>query len=350
MKIHHKTLLPLISLVCIVISIASCKSKIETIAFAKDNTSASDSEKTVRNFKKYKDLHVFTQFGSYDDKLEYWNNYLLSSVQKDTVVKAVKRHKKRMCSVFFTTNNTGVTYHCQNFDFPESGILVGSFNAPGKYKSVALVRMSDISYFPPNFDFTAMTDMQKSFLPFFAYYPIDGINEYGLSVSVAGTDIHNVTDTKDRKGVYITYLNRLILDNCKTVSDALALTDKYYFFDHEGLAVSNHILVADKFGNSAIIEYGKDGKLQYLVKKNENLVMTNNDVVGVEPSQISCVRYKAISKELAAQPVKTYNDCMNILSTVENKTLWSVVMDNKTGTGYIALKGKFDHFYKFDLK
>jgi len=350
MKVHYKTLLAVLCFACIAILIASCKSKIETIAFAKDNTTASDSEKTVHNFKKYNELHVLTQFGSYDDKMEYWNNYLLSSVQKDTVVKAVKRHKKRMCSVFFTTNNTGVTYHCQNFDFPQSGILVGSYNAPGKFKSVALVRMSDISYFPPNFDFTTMTDMQKSFLPFFAYYPIDGINEYGFSVSVAGTDIHNVTDTKGRKGVYITYLNRLMLDSCKTVADALEFVNKYYYFDHEGLAVSNHILVADKLGNSAIIEYGKDGKMQFLVKKNENLVMTNNDVIGVDSSQITCVRYKAVSKELAAQPVKKYTDCMSILSSVENKTLWSVVMDNKTSTGYIALKGKFDHFYKFSLK
>jgi hypothetical protein len=346
MKIRNRVVLPIFCFAAIAIIMGSCKSKVETIAFARDNSLVSDSVKTVRNFKKYKDLHLLTQVGPYDEKMEWLNNFLLSSVQKDSVV---TKRKRRMCSIFFTTNKSGVTYHCQNFDNPESGILLGSFNAPGKYKSIALVRMSDISYFPPTFDINGMTDMQKTFIPFFAYYPVDGINEHGLSVSIAGTDLHKVTDTKGRKGVFITYLNRLMLDSCKTVDEALRLADRYYFFDHEGLAVSNHLLIADKLGNSAIIEYDTNGKMEYLVKKNENLVMTNNDVIGVDPGQISCVRYKAICKELAANPVAKYEDCMDVLSTVENKTLWSVVMDNKTQTGYLAVKGKFNHYYKFSL-
>jgi hypothetical protein len=346
MKIPIRVLLPIFFFTAIAVITSSCKSKVEAIAFARDNSAVSDSEKTVRNFKKLKDLHLLTQVGPYDEKMEWLNNFLLSSVQKDSVV---RNSKKRMCSIFFTTNKSGVTYHCQNFDNPESGILLGSFNAPGKYKSIALVRMSDISYFPPNFDINGMTDMQKTFIPFFAYYPVDGINEQGLSVSIAGTDMHKVTDTKGRKGVFITYLNRLMLDSCKTVDEALALANRYYFFDHEGLAVSNHLLIADRLGNSAIIEYNRDGKMEYLVKKNENLVMTNNDVIGVDPSEISCVRYKAICKELAANPASKYEDCMNVLSSVENKTLWSVVMDNKNCTGYIAVKGKFNHYYKFSF-
>ena len=72
-------------------------------------------------------------------------------------------------------------------------------------------------------------------------------------------------------------------------------------------------------------------------------------VIGVDPGEISCVRYKAICKELAANPARKYEDCMNVLSSVENKTLWSVVMDNKNCTGYIAVKGKFNHYYKFSF-
>lgn len=349
MKIHYRALLPIICLGCIIaMTLVSCspKAKVDTIAFARDNSSASDSEKTVRNFKKYKELNVLTQFGSYDEKMEWLNNFLLSSVQKEPTASS---KKKRMCSIFFTTNQSGVTYHCQNFDNPESGILIGSFSAPGKYKSIALTRMTDITYFPPNFDFSEMTEMQKTFIPFFAFYPSDGMNEYGLTVSVAGSYPHNVADTKGRKGVFITYLNRLMLDSCKTVDEALTLASKYYFFDHEGLIVTNHLLIADKLGNSAIIEYNKDGKMQYMVKKNENLVMTNDDVIGVDTTQLKCVRFKTICKELADKPVSKYVDCMNVLNTVENKTLWSVVMDNKTSTGYIAIKGKFNHFYKFNF-
>lgn len=353
MKVSHNASRLLFFCGCFVaLVLGSCTSntRTETIAFASDNSSVSDSIKTVKNFKKQKELYVLTEFGSYDDKMDWLNNYLLSEVTKDSIAPSKAKAKKRMCSIFFTTNQSGITYHCQNFDNPESAILIGSFSAPGKYKSIALTRMTDISYFPASFDFSGMTDMQKSFLSFFAFYPADGINEKGLSVSIAGSYPHQVTDTKNRKGVYITYLNRLMLDSCKTVDEALALADRYYFFDHEGLVAANHLLIADKFGNSAIIEYDKDGKMQYLVKKNDNLVMTNDDIVGVDSSQVKCMRYKAICKQLKDKPVENYEDCMDILRTVENKTLWSVVMDNKANTGYIATHGKFKHYYKFNLK
>lgn len=353
MKLNKKTSWPVRCLVFVIMMIVvSCapKTRTDTIAFVTDNSSVSDSIKTLKSFKKQKELYVLTQFGSYDEKMEWLNDYLMTEVNKDSVVTPRKKSKRRMCSIFFTTNKSGVTYHCQNFDNPESGILIGSFAAPGKYKSIALTRMTDITYFSPTFELSDLNDMQRSFLPFFAYYPVDGINEKGLSISIAGSYPHKVLDTKNRKGVFITYLNRLILDSCKTVDEALTLAGKYYFFDHEGLIASNHLLVADKFGNSAVIEYDKDGKMQYLVKKGDNLVMTNDDVIGVDTSQLKCVRYKAICKQLKNKPVEDYNDCMYILRTVENKTLWSVVMDNKTNTGYIATRGKFDHYYKFSLK
>jgi hypothetical protein len=262
---------------------------------------------------------------------------------------AIAPKEKQMCSIFFTTNSSGVTYHCQNLDNPQSGILVGLFKAPGKYKSIALTRMTDITYFPPSFEFAEMNDMQKSFLPFFAFYPADGINEYGLTVSVAGSYPHKVTETKNRTGVFITYLNRLMLDSCKTVDEAIALSRRYYFFDHEGLVTTNHLLIADKFGKSAVIEYNKDGKMDYMVKNNSNLVITNDDVIGVDTSQLKCVRYKEICRQLSTNPAGDYQDCMDILRAVKNNTLWSVVMDNKTGTGYIGVKGKFDHYYKFSF-
>ena len=353
MKFKDRPSRPLIFLFFVVaMIIVSCgpKTRTDTVAFANDISSIPDSLKTVKSFKKQKDLFLLTQYGSYDEKMEWLNNYLLAEVTKDSAVAPKKRLKKRMCSIFFTTNKSGVTYHCQNLDNPKSGILLASFNAPGKYKSIAVIRMTDITYFPPTFELAELNDMQKSFLPFFAFYPANGINEHGLSVSIAGSYPHKVTDTKNRKGVFITYLNRLMLDSCKNVDEALTLAGKYYFFDHEGLIASNHLLIADKFGNSAVIEYDKDGKMQYQVKKNDNFVITNDDVIGVDTSELKCVRYKAICKQLKNKPVEDYSDCMYILRTVENKTLWSVVMDNKTKTGYIATNGKFDHYYKFSLK
>lgn len=349
MKILYNAVLPITCIYVMAIMLSSCASKaqIEKIAFDTDNSTVSDSIKTIKNFKKQKEIYVLTQFGSYDEKMEWLNNYLLTEVNKNIAVPSKK--EKQMCSIFFTTNNSGITYHCQNFDNPESGIIVGSYSAPGKYKSIAIIRMTDITYFPPSFELAEITDMQKTFIPFFSFYPVNGINEHGLSVSIAGSYPHKITDTKDRKGVYITYLNRLMLDSCKTVNEAIALSQHYYFFDHEGLITANHLLVADKSGNSAVIEYDKNGKMQYLVKQNSNLVMTNDDIIGVDTSQLKCVRYKEICKQLSNKPVAGYADCMNILQTVKNNTLWTVVMDNKSSTGYIAVKGKYSHYYKFSL-
>jgi Acyl-coenzyme A:6-aminopenicillanic acid acyl-transferase len=346
---NYKALLPVLSFCCIaamLVTSCSSKARMETIQFATDRSSLSDSEKIVKNFKKQNDIYVLTQFGTYDSQMKWLNHYLLTSVSTDSV------KSKRMCSIFFTTNNSGLTFHCQNLDNPESGILVGSYAPPGKYRSVAITRMTDITYFPPSFEFDDMNEMQKTFLPFFAFYPSDGINEQGLSVSIAGCYQHQVKEKKNRTGVFVTYLNRLILDSCKNVDEALALAKRYYFFDHPGLIACNHIMVADRSGNSAVIEYNKDGKMQYVVNHNSNLVITNDDVVGQDTSQLAakCKRYKAICRQLSAKPVRNYVDCMNILNSVQNQTLWSVVMDNQNNTGYIAVKGKYNHFYQFSLR
>lgn len=321
----------------------------EPIQFAIDNSADADSIKTIRSFQKQNEVFTLTHYGSYDIQMEWLNDYLFKEVTKESVLPSKKKPGKRMCSIFFTVSDPGVPYHCQNLDNPESGILIGSFNAPGKYRSMTITRMTDITYFPPSFEFSQLNDIQKSFLPFFAFYPANGINEHGLTVSIAGSYPHKVADTKNRKGVFITYLNRLMLDSCKTVEEALAFANRYYFFDHEGLIATNHLLIGDKLGNAAVIEYDKEGKMQYLLKKKENLVMTNDDIIGLDTSKIKCVRYKAISKQLSEKPVSNYDDCMSILKMVENKTLWSVVMDNRTQTGYIGTRGIFNHLYKFNF-
>lgn len=323
----------------------SGKNRVETIVFATDNSAVPDSIKNIRNFKKQSELYVLTHFGGYDEQMDWLNNYLIKATKEDS------SNEKRMCSIFFTTNSSGITYHCQNLDNPESGILVGSYAPPGKFRSVAITRMTDISYFPSSFEYEQLSDMQKSFLPFFAFYPADGINEHGLSISIAGCYQHQVTEKKNRKGVFITYLNRLMLDNCKTVDEAIALSGKYYFFDHEGSIASNHIMIADKSGSSAVIGYNKEGKMEYLVKRKTSNIITNHDVVGADTSQLAnkCRRYKAIATELSGKTVADYKDCMDILKRVENGTLWSIVMDNQARTGYIAVRGQFNYFYSFSV-
>lgn len=332
-------------IMAIIISGCSGKNRMETIQFATDNSPVADSVKIVKHFKKQSELFVLTHFGGYDTQMEWLNNYYIKATKEDSTI------EKRMCSIFFTTGSSGLTYHCQNLDNPESGILIGSYAPPGKFKSIALTRMTDISYFPSSFEFDQLSEMQKTFLPFFAFYPADGINEHGLSVSIAGCYQHEVTEKKGRKGIYITYLNRLMLDNCKTVDEAVELSRKYYFFDHEGSVVSNHIMIADKGGNSAVIGYNSEGKMEYLIKKQASNVMTNHDVVGADTGQLAnkCRRYKAIAAQLSGNKVNNYKDCMDILKKVENGTLWSVVMDNQNKTGYIAVRGQFKHFYRFSL-
>ena len=346
-KLTTITLLCCSLIIAIISTGCSGKNRVETIQFATDTSPVADSIKIVKNFKKQSELFVLTHFGTYDEQMEWLNNYLITATKEDS-----SKEKKRLCSIFFATSGSGVTYHCQNLDNPESGILIGSYAPAGRFKSIAITRMTDISYFPPSFQFNQLSDMQKTFLPFFAFYPADGINEHGLSVSIAGCYQHQVTQKKNRKGIYITYLNRLMLDHCKTVDEAIELSRKYYFFDHEGSVASNHIMIADKNGSSSVIGYDREGKMEYLVKKQANNVMTNHDVVGADTSQLAnkCRRYKAIAAQLSDNTISNYRDCMDILKKVENGTLWSVVMDNQNKTGYIAVRGQFKHFYRFSLQ
>src|SRR5574337_1003696 len=100
MKVSYKAPRPLFFCACLVaLLLSSCASKTRTeiITFASDNSSLSDSIKTVKNFKKQKELYVLTEFGSYDDKMDWLNNYLLSEVTKDSIAPSKVKSKKTMC-------------------------------------------------------------------------------------------------------------------------------------------------------------------------------------------------------------------------------------------------------------
>lgn len=349
MKINHKNRLYLLYfglIISVTATVCLHKPAIENIQFAATDRSVADIEKTFRSFQKQDEFFTLTQTWDYDVQMKWLNNYYLTLPDKDTV------KTKQSCSIFVAVTDSGSTYHCQNFDNPESGILIGYYAAPGRYKSIAITRMTDLSTFNGSFDHTALSDMQKTTLPFFAFYPANGVNEHGLSVSIAGCYPHQVKEKENRQGVFITYLNRLMLDNCKNVSEAIALCNKYYFFNDRRTVASNHLLISDKWGNSAVVEYNQEGKMNFLIRNKADLVITNDDVIGATAAQLEakCKRYRKINDQLSHTNVVDYADCMNILKKVENKTLWSVVMDNKNSTGYIAVKGRFNHYYQFAVK
>lgn len=92
------------------------------------------------------------------------------------------------------------------------------------------------------------------------YAPLDGINDAGVSCGIymsyqGDVDGHNVsTDQQtDRPDLTSTTMLRAILDYADSVSEAVEIASSYDL--HDSASTSFHYMVADRFGNSAILEW-----------------------------------------------------------------------------------------------
>lgn len=77
---------------------------------------------------------------------------------------------------------------------------------------------------------------------------MDGINEHGLAVAVAANDQTTVEPGADSPPLFITVLMRKILDQVKTVDEAVSLAEQFAPFDIEPHSLVSHLLVADPSG------------------------------------------------------------------------------------------------------
>jgi hypothetical protein len=254
----------------------------------------------------------------------------------------------RFCSIFSSTTNNGIIMG-RNWDNQNVGsIIVSYYNPPNGYASISFSRAIDMG-FPLNVrvDEMAQTPYGNRLLlaPFYAY---DGMNEHGLCASVTGINTIEVKPEEGKESVFIGFLVRKLLDQTKTVDEAVNLIEKYVPFDLNQNLLSCHFFIADELGASVILEYHDDmWKKIYPEKKWQ--VMTNKIIYDAPDTTLrnNCWRYKSISTSLDKTNGQIdWQDGLQILRDVaQGGTTWSVIYSPTLKDLYFSVYQSWDKIY-----
>lgn len=168
------------------------------------------------------------------------------------------------CSAFMAKTPENDILFARNYDFQKTNVCITICNNPGKgrYKSFSTVDLNYVGM-DPDSDVEGLMDKITCFAAPFA--PLDGMNEAGLScgifMSYQGNDLSLndsgtvATDQKDanKKNITSTTMQRMILDYCATVDEAVKMVKSYNL--HDSAKSSFHYMIADATGKSAILEW-----------------------------------------------------------------------------------------------
>jgi len=171
-------------------------------------------------------------------------------------------------------------------------------------------------------------------------YPQGGVNEQGLFFDWASLPKKRDVRFPSDRPFFNTYSPVKMLEQCATVAEAIALYSSY----NERIFRRSHIIIADKHGDSAIIEWGKDelaiipGTGRYQLLTNFNI--TDPELAGGFP----CRRY-TIADRMLAQGDVSVERFAAILKAVHQRgryrTQYSNIYDLKNGMIYVY----HEHYY-----
>jgi hypothetical protein len=325
----------------------AAESEIIDLEFSEPPVSDSDESRTLASLVKVQGtlglcqdgLYLLTHYGDRSD--------LFREQNQKAIDHPLIQQTWRFCSVF-SAGPEGSPLMGRNWDNQNVGsIIVSLYHPPGGYSSISFSRAIDVG-FPLNVGLEEIVESPfGSKLLLAPFYAMDGINEHGLAVAVAG--IRNTpVEPGDREPVYITFLIRKLLDRAKNVEEAVNLVEDYCPFDLDQNSLNGHLIVADASGRSVILEYDRD-QWRHIYRDQSWQVMTTKPIYGVSDEEMRerCWRYRSISETLDTENGNVdWRSGMKILQDVEQKgTTWSIVYSLPTRELHFSVYQDWDTTY-----
>ncbi|MFC1852110.1 carcinine hydrolase/isopenicillin-N N-acyltransferase family protein [candidate division CSSED10-310 bacterium] len=308
--------------------------------------------RSINSFEHKADaLYEMTFYGDYTEFLETINQRFTGSF---STFDELSRRKPYYCSLFSTFGVTNNYLFGRNFDNPAGWrclTLITRCKPPDGYASIAPMRMRDIG-FETGIDFNDLTFNEKLPLLEAAFFPPDGINEYGLVVGLANCPPQSYNPDPDKQSLFITYFVRKMLDYAKNVEEAVTIAQQYNFISGPGSTFDVHILVADLSGQAVILEVAA-GELRCIYNIEPWHVLTNIKIYNVplDTLRTRCWRYRTIYDWLeSASGIVTAAESLDILSEVGNTyTQWSAIYHMSEKKITLSVDFDFDTLHEFQF-
>ena len=152
------------------------------------------------------------------------------------------------------------------------------------------------------------------YIPF--HWVMDGVNEKGLFMGTA-----NLVDPPkyywtdpypDVPAICEHHLFRVALETCATVDDVIALYRSVRPWSH----ATDHLLVADAQGNSAVIEFNLNREAVFFPADRDYQIMTNIAYQeGMDYMLSNCWRFAQASR-MAEEGIHSFSDVENITRAI----------------------------------
>jgi hypothetical protein len=229
----------------------------------------------------------------------------------------------------------------RNFDWYDHIALILYTHAPNAYSSISI---ADITYLGFSESSSLEQIERSSSISGSPYVSMDGLNEKG--VAIGQMLVPDVQPPYDPNKVNLGCLDiiRLVLDYAASTEEAVSLIQKFNFKDD---AHPVHYLIADRSGESVVIEY--INKEMKVIHNNEPFqICTNFIITGSKaPSSTPCWRYNTAYNMLKNANGKTDgNNAMEILRSVsQNITMWSAAYDMNSFSLDICVDREYNQIF-----
>lgn len=254
-------------------------------------------------------------------------------------------NNKWACTCFAAIGAKDSVLFGRNFDFFHRSALLLHTSPPNAFSSYSMV---DLYYcgFSGDVTYQELIDNPDK-LNKAPYLPFDGVNEKGVAIGLMAVPYAEPPYDKDKVSFYDLALIRLVLDYAENTEHAINLLKSY---NYKATDPPVHFLIADKQGNSAIIEYvEKDIKITRNTKPflvSTNFVVYNSGA----PVNVTCDRYnKAYSTLNQNSGLISKTESIELLNQVsQDITMWSLVYDlSSYNTIRIAIGRNYNKVYNF---
>jgi hypothetical protein len=305
-----------------------------------------DVQKTLASLNKIDDNLFYTMnyygdygFGEYLKTGQWPCFFSSSSVNKN----------KYGCTCFAANGSDSSKIYGRNFDWTSHAALLLYTNPPDGCASVSMVSLADLGYSdnnPPD------VSQDKNSLLQAPYFPVDGMNEYGVTVALMLVDHAEPPYNSKNQTIYTNIVVRLVLDYAKNIDEALSLIGNYNInFGNSPC----HYLIADSTSRSVIVEF-VNGEIKVINSTEKWQVCTNFIITGTQtPNNVTCWRYNTAYNLLKENGGNIgENEAMNILSQVVQwppyNTMWSIVYDLRSLDILVAINKNYTNPYRFKVQ
>jgi len=254
------------------------------------------------------------------------------------------------CSLFAVMGDQEDMLLGRNFDWNFSPALLLFTDPLDGYASVSMVDIAYLGYGEEKaFGLTDLPLSERIGLLDAPYLPFDGMNEAGLAVGMAAVSPGGMEYDPEKETIDSLLVIREILDRAATVDEAVVILANYNIDWGSGPPL--HYLIAEKSGNSALVEFSR-GEMAVIPNRDPWQLATNFLVSETDTSpQGSCWRYDLILEQLReGNGQLNPGQALNLLSEVaQESTQWSVVYGISTGEIRVVMGRQYDNVHTLEI-